>query len=61
MGFFVLSSYYNNKTMVKKVVLYEELNKTDISKEVKVYMTSDEFKTKVKKKNRQRIKKIIKN
>jgi hypothetical protein len=32
-----------------KMVLNEELNKTDISKEVKVYMTSDEFKTKSEK------------
>jgi hypothetical protein len=36
--------------MVKNgIILNEELNKTDISKEVKVYMTSDEFKTKIEK------------
>jgi hypothetical protein len=45
MGFFVLSYIFIIKTKRLKWYYNEELNKTDISKEVKVYMTSDEFKT----------------
>ena len=52
MGFFCFILYIYNKTYQMSQIdkkINEEVSKTEISKEVKVYLNSDEFKAKIEK------------
>ena len=49
MGFFYLFIIFIQKATNMKNKINEELSKSDVSKEMKIYMTSDEFKTKIEK------------
>ena len=44
MGFFYLFIIFIQKATNMKNKINEELSKSDVSKEMKIYMTSDEFK-----------------